>query len=139
MAGVRVYRDSSVSVANDTLVAISFTDETFDDFGGWSVSTPTLLVSDRNARALVLAQLSFATSALGRRGVIIQRNGTTICQSIAVSGGTGNRYVLASTTLDIATGDELRCMAFQDSGAALNVNGEGDGNASWFALQFLQR
>lgn len=126
------------SVANATLVAVTFDTEDLDTNGMYSTGTnPSRITIQRKGSYLVVGQIDYAASATGTKYAYIRKNGTDYN---AFQGGYAQTAVETgvnvSSFLDtLAIGDYLELIAYQSSGGALNVL---SGAATWMSVIMIQ-
>lgn len=78
--GCRVYRDSTQSIAHNTLVPLSFSTEVYDTDSCWSVGDPTKLYATHAGYYMAGGQINFQPGVMSQAadiGVFIRANGTT--------------------------------------------------------------
>lgn len=119
----RVFNDANISVANNTVAALTFNSERYDsgDLHSTSVNTGRLTAPITGLYA-VGACVSFASNATGIREVELRVNGTTV---IAIDDRPANTGAVTVISIDtqyrLAATDYVEVLAFQNSGGALNV------------------
>ena len=125
----RVYNDADISVANNTLVALTFNTERWDTDTIHNTSTNTNRLTCQTAGLYhIYGTVLFAANATGQRAVQIKLNGTTFIGGdmrvdAAASGGT---RLTAVTEYSLSAADYVELVVFQDSGGALNVTSAGN-------------
>jgi hypothetical protein len=122
----RVYNSANISVANNTVQALTFNSERYDVGGAHSTVTNTgrLTVPTGEGGLYTMGgTVGWAANVTGRRILLVRVNGTTtICQSESmVDAGTGNSSDTINCEHALAAGDYVELCVFQTSGAALNV------------------
>lgn len=122
--GARVYRSTNQSVGSSSYpVNISFSATRWDTDTMWSSGSPTRLTVHTAGKYLATAGVEFAGSSAGTsRQLQLRVNAATI---IAMSShgpiGTATINMNASAVWDFAINDYVEVIAYQDSGAAINV------------------
>jgi len=128
--GARVYNSATISHAtsgaNQTL---TFNSERYDDADYHStVSNTSRLTVPQPGRYLVGGCVAFAANATGVRALTLRVNNTSsfaIQNTIALTGG--NATILqVEAVYELAAGDYVELLAYQDSGAALNLTAAGN-------------
>lgn len=117
------------SIANNTWQAVEFTAITTDN-GMFSATTPTRLTVQRTGIYVVDMWALFDVNATGVRELQIRLNGGNaqwITSSLSPGDNTGGyedntANLQASCALSLVEGDYLELLAFQNTGAALNVD-----------------
>lgn len=114
------------SLTNGTGTAVNFDAEDIDSHGGHSTSVNTSRYTAQIAGWYqCTGAVSFASNATGRRGVWWQKNGADVTgsETAFVAAGTGVITIPARVKLiQLAVGDYVQMLAFQDSGGALNTS-----------------
>lgn len=134
---------STPAVANTVTTMVAW--ETADDpFGAWSASAPGELLVKRDGLHLIDVQLVFASNTTGRRWVFVTRNTTdpitTPTSTVVFAPGTGlGQGATGGGTVRLVAGDVIRAFAYQDSGAALAVQGVTDGVGSFLCMSWVGR
>jgi hypothetical protein len=117
--GCRVGRETAWTTPNSTLTVCSFTAEYEDTYSAWSSGSPTRLYAQAAGRWHIDWMAGYVgTTPAFRVAAIVRKNGTqyvAIDEVHIISGRTST--CCASVTLNMAAGDYLECMLFQDSGA----------------------
>lgn len=132
---------STQSISNNTLTALTFNNELFDTDGFHSTSTNTSRLTVPSGKAgyyQIYGTTIFDTNATGKRYLNINKNG-----SLLFSGG----ELLASSTLyissivgitaNLAEGDYIEFIAYQNSGGALNIYTGAANGYTAFGMTFL--
>lgn len=138
-SGARVYKTANEATAHAVAENLAFGAEAFDTAGYHStVSQSERLKAPWAGRYRVSAQIAFAFNAAGRRRVKIMRSGT-IQEAFAniAPPSSGQATVYVSTILDCNTGDYFEVEVFQNSGGALDVEGDAAGSATFFEMEYL--
>lgn len=129
---VTVYRNSNLSLTNNTETVVTWSAAADDNDVMWAGGAPTRLTCKTAGLFLGTSGVWFAANATGQRYGYLRKNG---------SGGVGNAGIksairganaaAASTTLELpffvqlAVNDYIELIVYQDSGGALNVIGVG--------------
>lgn len=130
LARCRAYATAVASCTNNTLTLVPLGGESYDSATMHStVSTTSRVSAPTNGCYNVLAQVSWAANATGRRVITIRKNaagasggGTQVAQvGIAASPASGTG-VVAATDLMLNAGDYLEIFALQSSGGALDAS-----------------
>lgn len=120
----RVFNSANISVANNTVVALTFDSERWDTATLHDTSTnPSRITITEPGLYIIGAGIAYAANATGRRGLLIRRNGsiTSLDETVlAVAGGFETR-MSGSTLINLVAGDYVELLAFQTSGSALDV------------------
>lgn len=137
LPGCRVYNSTALSIANVTVVALTFDSERYDVGGLHSTSTNTGRITIVTAgKYLVSAAVRWATFAGNTvRAVSIQLNGTTVIgEDVSFSAGESGTCI--ATVYALAAADYLEVVVYQDTGGALNVAASPAGSPE-FAVQWM--
>lgn len=111
------------SVANNTSVAMTADEESFDNDSMHSTASNTSRITIQTAgRYLCLAKVDFAPDADGHRVLRIMKNGATNYDLLTVASPTAVTGTILSgaQSLVLSAGDYLECIAAHTAGAALN-------------------
>lgn len=119
----RVRRSSTQSIPNNTATAISFTTEVHDTGDdNWSVGSPTRLTAQKTGSYITTGNLRWANNTSGRRQLQIRLNGSAIIGRIELGpNSVGNADMHITAIYELSSSDYVELLAFQNSGAALNV------------------
>lgn len=120
----RVYNSSSISVANNTNVALTFNSERQDVGAMHSTSSNTGRITVTDAGFYrVGGGVEFASNGTGRRSIAIRLNGATyIAAHSANADAAAAHQMTISTEYQFAATDYVELVVFQTSGGALNVS-----------------
>lgn len=129
---VRVYRSTAQSIASGTATSLIFDTARYDvgPSPHWSAGTnPDRLTCQVAGIYVISAALRFGAASGGaNRFVWIDLNGGSSNGGITTGGqtgiawaNTGGPQLSASTVVKLNVGDYVRCVVYQDSGAALNL------------------
>lgn len=135
----RAYNNTNISVANNTLVELTFNAERWDTDAIHSTVTNTGRLTCVTAGFYYInGGVLFAANATGQRSVQIRLNGTTNIGGdprvgAAAAGGT---RLAANTVYRLSVGDYVELVVFQNSGGALNVTYEGNSSPE-FGMTYL--
>lgn len=120
----QVYNSANISIANNTVTALTFDSERANTNGMHSVSVNTGRLTVVTAgNYTITGNVSFAANATGIRVVTIRANGTTdLAKIVAQAVTTGDVTVLpVSKTVSLGVGEYVELTVFQTSGGNLNV------------------
>lgn len=116
------------SLANNSDVAIVWdtedTDTDVDDVGGWTSGSPTVWICRYPGVYALNGKVSFNSGATGLRIPWIQVNGADVAGTAnCVSGTTAFDPGVPTNAkkVPLQSGDQVRLMAYQNSGGALNT------------------
>ena len=119
------YRTSTLSVANSTDTTVTWQDATGNGLGWWSAGTnPTRVTARAAGRYSASCFSRWAANGTGYRTAEIRLNGTTLIgrgAHISAAAGAPTQFSVVSPPLDLAIGDYLEVIVFQNSGAALDL------------------
>lgn len=121
----RTSRSTSQSIANATDEAITFDGVNSDAWGSWSSgANAARLTCKIPGRYMAVGTVTFEANGTGFRRVWIEKDGTSTLgrndQSTALA-GSAMWLNVTSQPFTMATGEYIRLMVRQNSGAALNV------------------
>jgi hypothetical protein len=141
-ARVRNTVGAGTSAPDSTLVTLSFDTEDFD-VGNLHSSTTNAsrLTAPVAGKYLVMASARWSANTVGRRLLILERNGNFSDQpardsvSPNMSGAQGPEQTL-ETVLQLAAGDYVTVIAYQDSGSTLTVQNNGNTGPT-FSMDWL--
>lgn len=132
----RVYASANQSIPTGTHTALVFDFEVFDDAGYHDTATNNTRLTVAEAGTYVITgQVEFTGNSTGARMVSVPINGSgsRLAQVLVSSAGAVPTRIQATTgPVKLAAGDYVELLAWQDSGAGLNVTA-GRYN-SWFTL-----
>lgn len=122
----RVYNSATIShTTSGSWQSVTFDSERYDPSAMHSTSVNPSRITALVAGVYdIKANLAFAPSAVGIRGLRLLLNGTTIIfQDVRVSSSaTASTSIGAATDYQLAVNDYVEMQGFQDSGGALNMN-----------------
>jgi hypothetical protein len=122
----RVFNSADISIPNATNTAITFNSERWDNGAMHSTSSNTSRItipSGGGGKYLFIARCTFAANATGTRGLFLRLNGSTLFGEdfeTSASASAGTRLE-TQALYNVAAGDYVEAIAYQDSGGALNV------------------
>jgi hypothetical protein len=119
----RVYNDANISIANNTVVILTFNQERYDTDSIHSISVNTSRFTIPFAgKYAVGAHVGFASNATGYRQVGLLLNGVTniAIQNYPAVNGDATAFSIA-TEYDFPAGVFVEVYAYQNSGGPLNV------------------
>lgn len=122
--GCRVYNSALQTIANNSLVALTFDSERYDNGGMHSTSSNTSRITAATAGVYAMAvAISWAANSVGIRVVTIRLNGTTriVSNNIPTSVTGGGVDENCGTVYRLAASDYVEAMVYQDSGGNLDV------------------
>ena len=122
-------RTTVFSVATATWTEVPWNDadtEEFDTNNMHDINTnPSRITVQVAGKYLVFGYVKWAENATGSRYIRVLLNGTTEICSIFLAKDSGGRWYAPITTVNqMAVGNYLELMGYQNSGAALNVEAE---------------
>lgn len=119
------HRTSTLSVANSTDTTVTWQDATGNGLGWWSAGTNPTRVTVRAAGRYVASCFSrWAGNGTGYRTAEIRLNGSTIIgrgAQISAAAGAPTQFSVVSPPLDLAIGDYVELIVWQNSGGALDL------------------
>lgn len=124
---VFAFRNSAQSITDSVQTGINLTSENYDR-GTWhdNATNPSRLTvpTDYDGVCVFNGWVRFAANATGYRQVRIILNGATVLASATVAsiGAGASTEVPISVHVDLAAGDYVELVVFQDSGGALDVS-----------------
>lgn len=128
----RVIKQSNQSIPSAVNTAIALTGARYNASGIWTAGASTRFTCNTAGKYLIGGCLSFAANATGTRQIAILLNGVTY---IAAQQGSANATNYSVCTVyNLAVNDYVQLMAYQDSGAALDVV-----SISAFSLEFYMQ
>src|SRR5215475_670000 len=127
---VRVYHSTTQSIANAAYTAIAFDSERFDQAGGAAAAHHNTVTNNSRLTCLyagiydIAGGVEWAANATGQRFLQIRLNGTTgIAISVGASAAVDSTgHVTIQTIYQLAINDYVELMAYQTSGAGLNIS-----------------
>lgn len=129
----RVHNSANISVADNSIQALTFDSERFDIGAMHDTVTNTSRITIPTGGAgkyLVGGNMHFANNATGNRGVHLRKNNTDrIGESVESDVAADTQVMQAWTLWNFAVADYVTLGAFQTSGAALNVLADTDPDA----------
>ena len=131
----RIYNSAAISVANASVQALTFNSETFDTDTMHSTAVNTSRITFTTAGTyLVGGGIAFAAAAGGtRRAGIIRLGGATVLKQAEIRPSVGTTYVpVPSELYSFTAGQYVELCAYQDSGAALDVDPSAGGYSPVF-------
>ena len=124
--GCKVFIGAAQSIANATLVTVTYSDEAFDTDGFHSTSSNTDRITIPSGKAgyyLVNWTVNFADNATGYRTSQVSKNGSRIGYGNWTDAISGDPTVTSnSVILNLAAGDYLTIQVAQTSSASLNLS-----------------
>ena len=137
MKAARLFRAALLSIANNTLTPVAFTDERFDTSAMHDpVTNTTRLTITEAGLWLAGGNVEWASNNSGFRTVVVRKNGTTeighLTQQAVQSAVTRQ---LAVTLVELAVGDYIELCVAQNSGVALNLAASPEASPSLWAVR----
>lgn len=117
-----VYHNTTQSVSNDTITAMSANSENYDNNSMHSTSSNTSRVTIQTAgRYQFTGTLKFAANATGNRYLQFRKNGSTIYSGLGGINSGAEIQLSATRSLVLSVGDYIEVMGYQNSGGSLAV------------------
>jgi hypothetical protein len=123
----RAFRDTNLSILNNTVTAVTLPSESHDDEGWHSLVGNTERITITRAGVYVVGgQIEYAANATGLRYCIIYKNGIAgvALASPAIIATSGSLTTIVDANAPVVlmdAGDYFNLGAFQNSGGPLNV------------------
>lgn len=140
--GCSLYNSGNYTISNNTDTKLGFDTEFFDTDGFHSTSTNTSRITIPSGKAgkyLVCVFSGFAANTTGNRQLSIWRNNFTGTPSRAFNllftGSNAGPAMAGSAIIDLAVGDYVEAVVYQNSGGNLTVYG--GANDTIFSVQYL--
>jgi hypothetical protein len=128
---VRAYHNANQSLTTATATALAFNSERFDQAGGVAATHHDVTTNNSRLTCLyagiyqISGNIEWPANATGIRILIIRLNGTTEIARTAQIALSANALQQNLTGLySLAVNDYLELVAYQNSGAGLNVNAQ---------------
>lgn len=124
---VRAYSTVAISIANNTLTALTFNTELYDTDTMWSSGAPTRVTFTTAGVYLVTMVVAWDNNIVGDRFGQIRKNGTDVlARESKDTGDRSDLIVPHNITIEeqFAAADYVEVMVQQTSGAALLIRGE---------------
>jgi hypothetical protein len=136
--GCSLYKSSNQAAANGTSTAVTFEAELFDTNGFHDNSTNNTRITIPSGYAgkyIITGVIQWASSSSGNRVNDFKLNGSTF---LGYSYMDANGYQSCAVTMiqDLAVGDYIEMIGYQNSGGSLGMGGGGRGE-SYFAVTYL--
>lgn len=136
----RAWRTANLAVATSTDTAITWQAADGNALTSWSSGTnPTRLTAQVPGRYMAVASMRWAANGTGFRTGEIRLNGSTVIGRHAqafVAAGSPTQYTLVSSPVSLSIGDYMELIAWQNSGAALDLDAQNVHSVS-LALEYL--
>lgn len=129
----KVYKSGNQSIPNAAATALTFDTVAFNNGTLYAAGTPSRLTAPVAGRYVVVGKVQFSVNATGRRGADLMKNGATLLESVQfqpLSGASATAFQVFGI-VSLEAGDYLELRAYQDSTAALDVNGGNQFNTSF--------
>ena len=122
---VKLYLDSSPSIANNTNTKLSWTTVAGSQIGAiWSGTNPTRLVAPVAGWYLVLINVEWRSNSVNLRNISLLRNSAALQLDLQSQGAVGGKSNLSAMALvQMTAAAYLEVQVFQSSGAGLTVHG----------------
>jgi hypothetical protein len=127
MPAVRVYHNTSQSIADGTHVPLAFNSERFDTAGGAAstqhdtVTNNTRLTCRYAGKYMIGACVQFAASSAGvYRIVQIRLNGSTVIGK-CIAAASADAELTVPTLYDLAINDYVEATALQNTGSSMTI------------------
>lgn len=123
----QVYRESSQSIPNNTLTAVTFPSEVYDTDTMHSTSSNTNRITFTTAGLyIVTAYLLWDSNAVGNRLAEVRKNGTDILAEESKPTGGTDLFVGHNICIEdeFSAADYIECLVLQTSGAALRLRAD---------------
>lgn len=139
--GCSVYRDTSTqTITTSVSTAIQFNNEQWDtDSIHDNVTNNTRLTipTGKGGKWRFSASAEFSANTTGTRSIWFRKNGSNIrfCQQVPAASTGNTTNPLAETVLELAAGDYVEIMVFQDSGGDRTLSASA--TATWAVAEYL--
>lgn len=137
---VRAYNNANVSIANNSLQAVTLNSERFDNSGSHStsVNTPRITApAGAGGKYLIGAHLAYAGNGTGVRANNVRLNGGSfVSTTTLLPPGAVEAQFTTATVYALSAADYVEMVAFQTSGGALNVVGTDLYSPEFYAFWF---
>ncbi len=134
--GARVYNSANISIPDNTWTPLTFNRERYDTDTIHDLTSNTSRLTCKTAgKYVIVGNIRFASSAVGKRAIAIYLNGST--EISQASQGLPSDYFLVTivaTIYDLAVNDYVELRVYQNSGGALNVEISGS-----FSPEFMMQ
>lgn len=132
---VRIRRNTSQSIPNNTLTPVTFSTEIFDIGGYWVIGSPTILTMPETGLYVFGGSGRWAANGTGTREMGFRRNGTQVLHindnpSAPTIGAANALYHNVTYQYPLDAGDTLELVVRQESGGALNLFADGSSQES---------
>ncbi len=123
-AYTRAYHNATQSLTTGVTAALSFNTlryERVDDM--YDAAAVSRLTARRAGLYAIGAHVNIASGGGGGRAVYLRKNGTDyLARQFVHTGGTNDWMASISTEVELAVNDYVEALAYQASGASINVN-----------------
>jgi hypothetical protein len=140
----RAVKSAAQSISNTTTTTVQFDNaDTFDTdsiHDPASNNTRMTVPAGHGGKWLVLVDVTFAANTAGVREVGLRKNGSSFGKVINVPASSVSKPLTVSfgDLLSLSAGDYIEVTVWQDSGGALNVNGNAAGNTGATTVSFVR-
>lgn len=119
-----VTRTTAQTITTNTFTAVSWSSSPYDDAGGWSSGSPTVITAPFNGKAKVNFHGIWESNSVGVRVLSAELNGNKVVQDIRAS-----LYESAATVstrwLDVTAGQTIKGLVYHERGSNLNFSPAG--------------
>ena len=119
----RAYNDADISIANNSVTALTFNSERWDTDTMHDLSTNTGRLTCKTAGIYhIYANVQFAANDTGYRTCTIRLGGSTVIGAMSITEVSDvAQRLIVSTEYPLAVNDYVEVTVYQNSGDALNV------------------
>lgn len=132
VVGCSLTNSANLSISHATFTIATFDTENYDTDGFHSTSSNTgriTIPAGKGGKYLLTASFTWAANATGVREVFFRKNGgavnpadgALVCQQASIGGNVTGMAL--SAPVDLAAGDYVEILVYQDSGVAVNILG----------------
>lgn len=135
--GCRAYNTANISIANNTVTALTFDTERFDPYSMFAL-TGSQIVIVRTGRYNLGGVIEFDDAAGGYRELCVRLNGTTnlvATNKLPNGAGVANDKMNVACDYEFVAGDFIELTVFQNSGGALNVIATGNSSPEFWCCR----
>lgn len=119
----RVYNDTIQSIPNNALTVLSFNGELYDNDTMHDNATNNSRITIKTAGKYRLSAIvEFASNATGIRQILLRVNGTIYIGAVTTDAFTTTQQMNVHADYQLAVGDYVEVIVYQNSGGALNVS-----------------
>ena len=124
--GCNLYNAANQTISNSTATAVTFASETLDTDNFHSTSSNTSRITIPTGKAgkyLIQGRILWVANATSYRYTSIAKNGTQVVRNYGGNFGTVDTPNNIYAILDLAVGDYVELLVYQNSGGNLDVTG----------------